>query len=105
MKHASKELSSGVIINKYEITWLWQKRLRFDSLEDVLRKSQENSEKGLIKLRDKQGWAVPSSAQLKLVTTSLDLGANLLGLLFRPAVPGAWSLGELQLRIFPPTYH
>ena len=41
-----------------------------------------------------------SSTQLKLATSSMKLGTHLLGLLTQPAVAGAGSLGELQLRIF-----
>ena len=43
-----------------------------------------------------------SATQLKLATRSMKLGTHLLGLLTQPAVAGAGSLGELQLRIFCP---
>ena len=46
------------------------------------------------------GLALASSAQLKLATTGLKLATQSPGLLTQPAVAGAGSMGELQLRIY-----
>ena len=43
---------------------------------------------------------MPSSAKLKLATTSSELATSLLGLLTQPALAIAGSLGELQLRTY-----
>ena len=43
---------------------------------------------------------MPSSAQLKLTTTSLKLATQLPKLLTQPAVAGAGSLDDLQQRIY-----